>query len=217
MSTEVKALDIQSRDSKLNAKALRKEMKIPGVIYGGKIDGGQPIWIEEGHLNDILKKNTKSSVIPAKLDGKRSSVIVKEVTRDNLTGRVQHIDLQAIAKDEVLTFDIPLTFLGEESILHKKLLLNSNINTLSVKGPANEVPETLEIEVGELGIDDKLFAKDIKLPESVELLTDPEELVVSVSHSKMEQELESIEEDAESTTEETAEVPVVEKEEAKEE
>lgn len=195
-SNEKKYLEIQERDTNVKAKALRNEMKVPGVIYGGTIEGGQPIYIDESVLNEFLKKNTKSSVIPAKYKGTTGSVIVKEVIRDNMTLRVNHIDLQAISRNEVLTFDIPVTFLGEENILHKKLLLNINLNTISVKGPANKVPETIEVEVGDLNMDDKLFTKDIKLPESVELLSDPDELLVSISQSKMEQDLETIEEEA---------------------
>ncbi|GEM_PF-968250 len=213
MAEEKKMLNLTKRDKSQSAAKLRRDNKVPGVIYGGRLDKSYPIYIDESELNDILKKNTKASIISASLEGDPGSVIVKEVVRNNLTQRIEHIDLQAIKRDEVLTMEIPLTFLGEEQVTYKGLLPNINLNTLQVKGPADKVPESLEVEIGDLDLDAKLLAKELKLPEAVELVTDPEELVVSISQSKMAQDLETIEEEAEAQ-QAADEVPEVKEEKA---
>lgn len=208
-------LEIKKRHEK-RSRAVLQEMKIvPGVIYGNGMET-MPVEVEEGALADMLKKNAKTAVIPVKLDGKNINIIVKEIQRDGINPRIQHIDFQAVKKNEILEMKLPVVVEGEESVLHKRLLLNTALTEVIVKGPADLIPDNVTVDVTELNLDDKITVGDLKLPDKIEMVTDKEELVLSINESKTAQEVEL----ADETTESAEPVVATEspaKEEAKEE
>lgn len=208
-------LEIKKRDEK-RSRAVLQEMKIvPGVIYGNGMET-MPVEVEEGALADMLKKNAKTAVIPVKLDGKNINIIVKEIQRDGINPRIQHIDFQAVKKNEILEMKLPVVVEGEESVLHKRLLLNTALTEVIVKGPADLIPDNVTVDVTKLNLDDKITVGDLKLPDKIEMVTDKEELVLSINESKTAQEVEL----ADETTESAEPVVVTQspsKEEAKEE
>lgn len=207
MANEKSVYKIKARSEGMNINALRKSGLVPGVIYGGRIEGGQPIEIEHSELVSMFKSNTKSSVIDVDFDGDRGAVIVREVQREPATGRIIHVDLQAIRKDEVLALDVAVYYLGEEELASRRLILNTNLNTVHVKGPADKLPDSFTVDLTGKTPEDHVKVSSLELPEGVEMVTDPDELLVTISESKMSQDLEAIEEAEEEMA--ADEVPVV--------
>lgn len=193
---EKKYYAVKARAAGRKPSTVRNEGNIPGVIYGGRLEGGQPIEIEKSVLMNMFKNNTKSSVIDVDFDGDKGAVIVREVQRHPSNGQIIHIDLQAIQKDEVLTLPIPITYLGEEEVANRRLIVNTNINELLVKGPADKVPTNVEVDLTGKTHEDRILASSIELPEGIELITDPDEMLVTISESKVESELEQMDDEA---------------------
>ncbi|MFZ2258609.1 MAG: 50S ribosomal protein L25 [Clostridiaceae bacterium] len=193
---EKKYYAVKARAAGRKPSTVRNEGNIPGVIYGGRLEGGQAIEIEKSVLMTMFKNNTKSSVIDVDFDGNKGAVIVREVQRHPSNGQIIHVDLQAIRKDEILTLPIPITYLGEEEVANRRLIVNTNINELLVKGPADKVPTSIEVDLTGKTHEDKLLASSIKLPEGIEMITDPDELLVIISESKLESELEQLDDAA---------------------
>lgn len=217
MSQEKAIYKISAREAGKTPNAVRREGKVPGVLYGGTIEGGHPIQIDEAEMIQMFRKNTKSSVIDVDYDGDKGSVIVREIQKHPVNGKVLHVDLQAIRRDEVLTLSIPITYLGEEDVTYRELLANVNLSEIEVKGPADKMPESVEVDLTGKTPEDRIEASIISLPEEVELLTPADAELVSISMSKMEAEVAADEEAAEASAEESAEVPVAGDEEDKEE
>ncbi|WFF73051.1 50S ribosomal protein L25 [Proteiniclasticum sp. QWL-01] len=195
MTSEKTFYKIEKRQDQ-KPSALRRSGFIPGVIYGGRLESGQPIQISRQVAADLLKNNTKSSVIDVDLDGDKGSVIVREVQRHGSTGDILHIDLQAVRKDEILTLEVPLVILGEEELAHRRLIVNQNLSQIQIKGPADRIPETITLDLTGRMPDEKPLAGDIELAEGVELVTPADELLVTISESRMSQDLEQLEEAA---------------------
>jgi len=200
---------IAKRREGIKANRLRREGFIPAVIYGKEHRNSLPIELTVQEANRLLKENTKSSII--KLDGldKTISVIVKEVQTNNATFAPEHIDFQSISLREIITVSIPLHILGEEELQHKHLLFQPNLQELELKGPAEDLPEKLELDVSELEIQDKVLVSAIKVPEGIEVLDEAEDLIGIVLSAEVAQE----EEPEVETEEESAEVPLVDEEE----
>ncbi len=214
---EKKYYAVTARAADRKPSTVRRDGKIPGVIYGGRLEGGQPIEIEKSVLMDMFRNNTKSSVIDVDYDGNRGSVIVREVQRNPSSGQIIHVDLQAIRKNEILTLAIPITYLGEEEVANRRLIVNTNITELHVKGPADKMPTHLEVDLTGKTHDDKFHASSLVLPDGIEMLTDPDELLVTISESKVEAELEHLAEEEAAAAEEVKEPELVTKEKDKEE
>ena len=209
---EKKYYAVKARAAGKKPATVRNEGNIPGVIYGGRLECGQPIEIEKSVLMDMFRNNTKSSVIDVDFDGDKGAVIVKEVQRHPSNGQIIHVDLQAIRKDEILTLPIPITYLGEEEVANRRLIVNTNISELLVKGPADKVPTSVEVDLTGKTHEDRILASSITLPDGVELVTDPHELLVTIAESKVESELEQLDDEIAAGVEETKEPELVSKE-----
>lgn len=201
---------VHPRTEGVKPNALRKQDKVPGVIYGGMLESALPVEIERSVLTTLLKNNTKSSVIEVEYKGRIGSVIVREVQRDGATGAILHVDLQAIRKDDVLTLEVPITYTGEEEVSSRRLIVNMNLTHLQIKGPADKIPEHITVDLTGKTPEDKIEVSSIELPDGVELVTDHDELLATIAESKVAQEVEA-EIAAETEAAETAadEVPVV--------
>lgn len=202
---------VTRRRSGVKAKKLRREGLIPGVIYGGEFKDSLPVEMTMAEANKLLKENTQSSII--KLGGldKPVNVIVKEVQRNGATHMTEHIDFQSISLREVITVTIPIHLIGEDNLQHHQLLFQPNIQELILKGPAEDLPEKIELNVSGLNLEDKIFLNAIKLPEGIEAHGDKDTLVgVVISATSL-----STDEDVAAEAEESAEVPLVEKKEEK--
>jgi len=201
---------IAKRREGIKANRLRREGFIPAVIYGREHRNSVPIELTVQEANKLLKENTRSSII--KLDGldKTISVIVKEVQTNNATFAPEHIDFQSISLREIITVSVPVHILGEEELQYKHLLFQPNLQELELKGPAEDLPEKLELDVSELEIQDKVLVSAIKVPEGIEVLDDEDDLIGIVLSAEVVQEEEP---EVETDEEESAEVPLVDEEE----
>lgn len=187
-------LELRKRVEKRSRAALKEANLVPGVIYGNGVEDSVAVEMNASDLNDVLKKNAKTAVIPVNFDGNKISIIVKEIQKDALSPRITHIDFQSVKKDEILEMNLPILVEGEEDVAHRKLLLNTVLTEVLVKGPADLIPDNVKVNVEGLKIDDKITVADLKLPEKIEMITDKDEIVLTITVSKTSQEVEESEE-----------------------
>ncbi|MDO4241347.1 MAG: 50S ribosomal protein L25/general stress protein Ctc [Microbacteriaceae bacterium] len=170
-------LEAEKRDTfgKGVARKLRVVGKTPIVIYG---HGEEPRhYSVDTHALSLIVR-TKNALIDLQFeDGSHQLALVKDVQKDHVRQLIEHADLLIVRKGETVQVEVPLVTEGESFAGTAALL---ELNTLSVEAPATHIPEnfTIDIEGAEEGT--QIFAKDIKLPGDVTLLTDAEELIVNV-------------------------------------
>ena len=154
--------NVSERLSNEKAKVIREVGQVPCVIYGTSLEEAISVKITKKELLKLISSNTSSSLIPLSLNGKTKTCVVKELQKDPY-GKVIHVDFQSVNKNEVLKLKIPVTFLGEETLDIKKLILETFSPELEVQGVASHMPETLEFNVETMNFEDKVLAKDIKI------------------------------------------------------
>ncbi len=187
---------VRPRKGDVKAKQLRKEKIIPGILYGGAYSESVMIEMDQNELIKLMRENSYSSSIPLEgLDGK-VNVIIKEIQSDSMTGLPQHFDFQAISKDEVMTFAIPVKIIGEEELKGKDIYIQIDHNEVNLRGTVDKMPHVIEADVSKLEVGDRILLSEIDLPKEVEVLDDPE-TIVCIAHSSAVQEEEPAEEVAE--------------------
>lgn len=191
------AFNISERTKDEKVKTLRKNGEIPCVIYGDGFENSLPIKINKNDLLKLMSTNTTSSLIPLKLNGSTKTCVVKELEKD-VFGKVIHVDFQAVNKNEVIRLKLLVNFTNEESLESKRLVLETFNPEIEIQGVASEMPETIEFSVEGLNFEDKVYAKDIKLPEGISLITSPDTLLAVIAGS---------DNTAEDDDEETSETP----------
>lgn len=189
------SLTIERRDGggSTKAHALRHAGKVPGVLYGH--GSSESIAVESRALADLLHHGGRTGLIELKLGGKKfDTALVREVQIDPVSRKPIHVDLQRVTATEKVHTKLPLTTVGTaDGVRNMGGVMDVLVHEIEVEGPANKLPDHLEVDVNELGIHEHLSAGDIKLPDGLKLLTPADMVIVTVESSKTARALEEAE------------------------
>lgn len=167
--------------------ALRRKGFLPAVVYGHKID---PIAIQlDAHSAGIqLSKITGSSLITLDIDGKKHQVIMRDRQRDVIYGSLLHVDFLAVSMTEKLITTVGIELVGEAPVLKTgDVMLNHALNTIEIESLPQDMIARLEVDVSGLeSMEDVITVGDLQLGDKVTVLTDPEEVIVSVTYAAIE-------------------------------
>jgi large subunit ribosomal protein L25 len=168
-------------------KYLRKEGKLPAVIYGSEIDTTS-ITLDSKEATNTLNRVTGSTILTINLDGKELAALVREIQRDYIRNEILHIDFQAVSLKEKLRTNVSITLVGVAPVLEEfNTIVVSGIDQVEVECLPQDLPETIEVDVSSLAvIGAAIYLKEITPPANVEILTDPEELLAVISEVKEE-------------------------------
>lgn len=172
-------------------KALRKRDVLPAVLYGPGIKNLN-LEINLKEFEKVFKVAGESSLISLEIEKKKTPVLIQEVQRDPLTEKPIHVDFYQPSLKEKIEARIPLVFEGEAPAV-KELggTLIKNIPEIEVKALPQNLPHQIKVDISQLKtLEDNILISDLILPEGVEVLRNPEEIVASVSPpEKVEEEL----------------------------
>ena len=177
-------LEAQARDTfgKNEARRIRREGKVPAVLYGGDRTA-TPIAVAPKALLKILHSDSgQNTLISLKLAGGADTrVLVKDFQLDPITNALLHADFYRVNMDRKITVTVPLVFKGEPrgvkveggvmEILHREI----EVETL----PA-EIPDGIEIDVRELGLNDSVHLRDVATGVSWTPISDLDLMLVHV-------------------------------------
>ncbi|NEB75139.1 50S ribosomal protein L25/general stress protein Ctc [Streptomyces sp. SID14478] len=181
--SEVKlAAETRSEFGKGAARRIRRENKVPGVVYG---HGGDPIHVTLPGHELTLALRTPNVLLALALDGKTQLAIPKAVQRDPLKGFLEHVDLLLVKSGEKVTVELPVLTEGE--LAAGANLLEHVLNTLSVETEATHIPESVTVSIAGLDAGDAVHAKDITLPSGTTLATDADAVVLQVLAAQAEE------------------------------
>ncbi len=192
-------LIVTSRELKgsANARRMRREGQIPGVIYS---DGGEAreISLSKHAFEQMLQHRAgEQMMLSIELDGKESSVLLKDVQHNMMTGGTIHVDLQEVAMNKKLHVQISIELTGEaEGVKSEGGVLDHLLHQVEIECLPSDILEKIEVDVSELKLGDMLTIKDIEIDASkYEILTNDDVGVASVSAPRVVEEV--ADEDAE--------------------
>jgi len=166
--TELKAT-ARPRAGKGAARAVRREGKIPAVIYGDKKDP-QTIAIDENELwKTVTKGKFLSTVFQINLDGAKLRVLPRDVQLDPIKDRLVHVDFQRVAADGMIRVKVPVKFVNEllSPGLKRGGVLNVVRHDVEVICPADAIPAVFEFNLEGLEIGRSIHISAVKMPPNV--------------------------------------------------
>ena len=168
---------------KEHAKKLRREGRIPAVVYGAEISP-LPLEVEDKSFHALLRSGLGENVIiTLNIDDQENGdkkVLIREVQRDPVWGNILHIDFQQISLTKKLTINVPVQLVGTPiGVQQDGGILQHVLRELEVECLPTDIPEKIEVEVTNLKIGDSIHVRDLKL-EKVEILSDLQGSIVSV-------------------------------------
>jgi len=174
------------RAGKGAARAVRREGRIPAVIYGDKKEP-QTIALDQPSLVKLLNRGGfMSSVYDVKVEGKSNRVLARDVQFDPVKDFPIHVDFQRVSGDGMIRVSVPVQFANEETCpgLKRGGVLNIVRHEIEVNCPADAIPDFFEFDLATVEIGDSLHISAVKMPEGVEpTITDRDFTVATLAGS----------------------------------
>ena len=176
-----------------SARRLRRDGKIPGVLYEKGIENIH-FAVDRIEMTAIVRNDGANAIVELELDGEKLLAMVKHIDQNVITLDIDHIDLFGIKRGEKVTVEVPVVMEGEAApgavVLQETDYVEIEIDALSI-------PDELTVSIEGKEIGDALYASDVKLPEGAELISDAETLIVNVTYEQVDEDLEAEAEAAE--------------------
>ncbi|MCK6082521.1 50S ribosomal protein L25/general stress protein Ctc [Corynebacterium kefirresidentii] len=175
------------------ARRLRRDWKVPGVIYGAH---QEPVHFAVPLLDiqSLVRNNGVNAVLELEIDGEQYLTMVKHVDQNVLTFDIDHVDLLAIKRGEKVEVEVPVTLTGEPApgTMHIQ-----DADVLLVEADVLSIPEELEVSIEGLEDGAVITAADVTMPEDTTLVAEEDTVIVSISLPEVDEELEEAAEAAE--------------------
>jgi large subunit ribosomal protein L25 len=158
-----------------SARTLRSKGMIPAVIYGHGRDP-QSLSLNARDLDKLLAHiQAESTVIEVSVGGTTSKTLIREIQRHPIKRQILHVDFQALVAGEKVTVSIPIVLEGiAEGVRLEGGVLDQTLRELEIEVDPSNIPDHIEYDVTNMVIGDSVHVSDLKLPEGVEVLDDPE-------------------------------------------
>ncbi len=168
-------------------KVLRREGKIPAVMYGTMVDS-TPLVLESHSTTQALRSVTESTIVYLNIDGKEQPTLVRDKQIDFIRGDILHLDFLAVSTTEKIRTNVPLELVGESPAVEEfNALVVSGLSEIEVEAFPQDLPESIQVDISGLSeIGMGIYVKDLAAIDKVEVLTDPEELVATTTAVKEE-------------------------------
>lgn len=181
-------LKIEKRDPSAKLDVLRKEGKIPAVLYGPK-EPNLPVTIDAKAFEKVLKAAGETTIVDLEGEGEAKEALIHQVDHHPVTGVVEHVDFYVVEKGKKVNADIPFVFVGEAPAV-KSLggTLMKVMHEVEVEALPKDLPREISVDISPLvTFDSQIAIKDISMPPGVTVLAEPDEIIAAVAEPKEEE------------------------------
>lgn len=185
-----------------SVKQLRNNGQVPAVVYGYQVENTS-VAVDEVEFIKVIREVGRNGVIDLDLNGEPTKVMVYDYQFDSLKNQITHIDFVAINMKTEVTVDVTIEITGEAVGVDEGGIVEQPIFEVEVTATPDNIPETLVVDVSDLGIGDTLYVSDIKTTGNFTIENEDDEALVTVVPPQKEEELDD--EESEESAEESAE------------
>ena len=183
MSKQTLNAKVRTASGKTAAKKLRQVGSIPAVMYNEKGESTM-LEVNEVEFNKIWRTVTPTTSINLVVDGKEHLALIKDTEYNIRTDKVLHADFFVPAADEKLVMNIKVHYSGTPAGVLKGGFKKERNNQIKIKACIADLPETIIADISKINVSEALRVKDLELSKNVEVLTDKELPLVTVSPAR---------------------------------
>ena len=190
VETVVLNAEVRKDSGTKHAKVLRKNGKLPAVVYGHKQDS---VALSFNAHEFVTTLHHGNRLFDVKMGAKTETMLIKAVQYDHLGKDIIHADLVRVDLTERVKVTVPIELYGTSVGSHEGGIIDEHLSNLEIECTAASIPEFIEVSIKEIDVGDSIHAKDIELPDGVKLVTNPEALMLTchlVAAAKSTEELE---------------------------
>ena len=187
------------KESGKENKKLRREEKIPAVVYGHGFKNIN-VFVDKKNFEGLYEKTGESSLIDLIVDeGKPIKCLIQDIQTHPTTDEFIHIDFHTVKMTEKITTEVVINFMGEApAIKEMGGVLIRALDKIEVECLPGDLVHEIEVDLSLLKtFDDIIYIKDLKIPEKIKVLEKDDEVVAKAQPPRTEEELKALEEDIE--------------------
>ena len=174
-------LSVVARSTDQSADSLRKSGSVPAIFYGPK-EESTPITVDSRLLEKVWKDAGETTIVKLVGLGEAKDTLIHDVQVHPVTGAMLHADFYVIEKGKKVSINVPLEFVGESLAEKAGHIVVKALHEIEIEVAPAELPHHLEVDISSLEkVGDHVLASQVKLPSSAELITDGEEIIVSIT------------------------------------
>ena len=190
MKIEINAKERKSKGTGASRR-LRHEGTTPGILYGGVKDAISLEIDTKELFMQFRHEAFHASILTLNLEGKKESVILRDFQMHPVRNNIQHIDFHRINENEKISVKVPFHFINEETAPGVKIeggLVSHIMTEIDISCLPKDLPQYIEVDLGELAMGESIHLSEVTVPEGVELtsLTDENDpAITSISKPKV--------------------------------
>ncbi|MEE2999327.1 MAG: 50S ribosomal protein L25/general stress protein Ctc [Pseudomonadota bacterium] len=177
------AAELRDQAGKGVARAVRREGKVPAVIYGDN-QGTLSISLDGSELNKLIKNpGFFTQIFAVDITGKKHEVLARDIQTDPVTDFPLHVDFMRFNQNTRIVIEVPVSFLNEEASpgLKRGGVLNIVRRELELRCSPTNIPQAIEIDLTGFDIGDSIHISALNLPDGVEPITDRDYTIATVA------------------------------------
>jgi len=180
-------LEVEKRTSKgsRESRRMRKKGLLPGVVYGHKQETIS-VTLSSETLTNLVRHGVR--VVDLQFGSAKDKALIRELQWDHLGKEILHVDFARVSEEERIEVEVRLEIRGTAPGIAAGGVLDQPIHSLRIECLAIRIPDSLRVNVGELQIGSAIHVKDVKLPEGVVALDEPDAIVIQVVQREDEKE-----------------------------
>jgi large subunit ribosomal protein L25 len=186
---EQSVLEAQPRESgtKNHARRVRREGKIPAVVYGAGKDA-TPVTVDPRHVLRILRSDSgHNTIFDLAMNGERAKAMIVDWQYEPIRGNLLHIDLKRIAMDKALRVSVPIVLQGvAEGVKNEGGILEHILREVEIECLPADIPSHIDVDVSHLTFGKVLRVSELPHNDKIKFLTDENQPIAHVTAVKEE-------------------------------
>ena len=165
------------------AARLRSSGKLPAVAYDEK-GKSVPLVIDAGEFNKAWRSITRATLVNLKIDGEETRAFIKDTEYDIKIDQPLHADFHIVSGNKKVVYTYKIRYAGTPQGVLKGGYMVKHVPEVTLKALPQDLPESVSADVSKLDIGQKFLISDFAFGDKVEVLTDAQSVVVSISPPK---------------------------------
>lgn len=163
------------------ARTIRRDGRTPAILYGPKTDPVALTLDTHSFTKSLLGLHRSNAIITLDIEGDgQKNVMVKDIQVDPVSNALEHADFYELDMNNEYTYSVPVVYSGKAKGVDTGGDMAVHVHTVNLKGKPLSIPDTINVDVTPLKIDDKITVGDLTVPEGVTLLSNAELVCVAV-------------------------------------
>lgn len=187
MSEDLIKAEARTEFGKGAARRIRRDNKVPAVIYG---HGNDPIHVTLPAHDTLMaiRHGGANALLNIDVDGTVQLALTKQVQADPIKGFLEHVDFVAVKKGEKVTVEVPVVLLGEAN---KEAFVQLENNVVTLEAEATHIPEQIEVSIEGALPGTQILASQLELPKGSSLVSEDDLLIVNITQGKSTEDVEA--------------------------